>query len=62
MAIYSIQRQVYQPFLTEEQQERLSQDQSFLENEFNKFLIESVFKNKGEFGVELGRMEKIEVL
>lgn len=46
VALRSREREVYEPYLNEDQLDNLSRDKSFFENEFNKFLIESNFQNK----------------
>jgi hypothetical protein len=55
------EREVYEEYLSEDRLELLLQDKSYLENEFNKFLIESHFANKEEFCLELGKRDSVDL-
>ncbi len=49
----------YQAYLDEDQLENLLKDISYLNNEFNKFLIESSFANKEKFSEYLEDIDRL---
>ncbi len=59
LAVQKRQEMRYGEYLAEDVVEGLKEDRSFLNNEYNKFLIESSFARKAEFAEALSQLDPV---